>query len=93
MKVKSIIVLFAAVVSVFSPLSLHLTFAHGHATIEGLDVCHAGSLALAPGHEAPCVNEPLYRSCLPSHIERAALPDHMLRILVLAFREEHPPKA
>ncbi len=93
MKVKSIIVLFAVVVSVLSPLSLHLTIAHGSAAIEGLDVCHAGSLALAPGHDAPCVSEPLYRPSLPSHIERTELPDPTLRIPVIAFREEHPPQA
>ncbi len=93
MKLKSVIVLFAVVVSILSPLSLHLTIAHGTASIEGLDVCHAGSFALSPGHDAPCVNEPIYRPYLPSHCYNAEMFDPTMRILVIAFLEEHPPKA
>ncbi len=92
MRVKSVIVLLAIVFSIFSPLSLHLTVAHGHATIEGLDVCHAGSLALAPGHEAPCVSEPLYRPCSLTQADRAEIHEPSLIILITASQEEHPPK-
>ncbi len=92
MRAKSIIVLFAIGISIFSPLSLHLTVAHGHATIEGLDVCHAGSLALAPGHEAPCVSEPLYRPYSLTLMGRAEIHEPSLFVLITASQEEHPPK-
>ncbi len=92
MKVKSVIVLLAIAFSIFSPLSLHLTIAHGHATIEGFDVCHAGSLALAPGHEAPCVSEPVYRPCSLTQAARVEIHEPSLIILITASQEEHPPK-
>jgi len=93
MRMKSVIVLLAIVFSILSPLPLHLTIAHGHASIERLDVCHAGSLALSPGYEAPFVSEPLFETCLPSHINNFTIIDSMLRVLLTAFQEEHPPKA
>jgi hypothetical protein len=93
MRVKSIIVLIAIAFSILSPLSLHLTIAQGHASIEGLDVCHAGSFALAPGHDVPCISEPLYRPCSPSRIENAQIQEPTLRVLIAASQEERPPKS
>jgi hypothetical protein len=92
MRMKSVIVLLAIAFSILSPLSLHLTIAQGHASIEGLDVCHAGSLALSPGQEAPCVSEPLFEPCLPSHIDSTMIVDATPRVFLTVFPEEHPPK-
>ncbi len=92
MQAKSIIVLLAIGFSIFSPLSLHLTVAHGHTSIDGFDVCHAGSLALSAGHNAPCVSEPFFCPCPPSSIDAAEIPDPVIEVQVLASQEEHPPK-
>ncbi len=92
MRVKSLIILSAIIFGILSPLSLHLTLAHGHVSIEGLDVCHAGSFALSAGHDAPFVNEPLYQPYLPSHNESAEMVDSTPRILITAFQDEDPPK-
>ncbi len=92
MRVKSIIVLLAIAFSIFSPLSLHLTVAHGQASIEGFDVCHAGAFALSAGPEAPCVCEPLYDSLHPLQIAVVEINDPLLSTPLTTFQEEHPPK-
>ncbi len=92
MKVKSIVVLISILFSILSPLSLHLAFANGQATIEGLDVCHAGSLALSPGHDVPFENEPLYQPSLPSPNDSSEMVDALLRVLIMTYQDEDPPK-
>jgi hypothetical protein len=92
MRLKSVIVLLAIVFSVISPLSVHLTIAHGQTSIETFDICHAGSLALSTSHDMPCVSEPVYRPCLPSHSAGAEKLDPIHKPLITTFQEERPPK-
>ena len=92
MKVRSVIVLFAIAVSVLSPLSVHLTIAHGQTSIEALDVCHAGSLALSASHDMPGVSQPIYGLYLPARVEGAQILDTTLKLFPPTFQEEHPPK-
>ena len=92
MKARSVIVLLAIAFSVLSPVSVHLTIAHGQTSIGTFDVCHAGSLALSTSHDMPCVSQPIYRLYLPSFVEDAQIPDPALKLIIAAFQEEHPPK-
>ncbi len=92
MRVKSFIVLIAITFSILSPLSLHLTIAHGQASIEGLDVCHAGSYALSASHDAPGVCEAIYNSFHPLPMAVAEIIDPILNMPITSFQEEHPPK-
>ncbi len=92
MRLKSIIVLLAIAISIFSPLSVHLTIAHGQTSIGTFDVCHAGSLALSTIDDTPCVSQPLYRPCLPSCVEGAEILDPTPKLFLSTFQVEHPPK-
>jgi len=92
MKVRSVIVLFAIALSVLSPISVHLTIAHGQTSIGTFDVCHAGSPALSTSHDMPFVNQPIYHPYLVSRVEGTQLLDHTLTQLISTFQEEHPPK-
>jgi hypothetical protein len=92
MKVRSVILLFAIAFSVLSPLSVHLTIAHGQTSIGTFDVCHAGATALSTSHDMPCVCQPIYGLCLPSRIEGTQILNPTLKLPISAFQEEHPPK-
>jgi hypothetical protein len=92
MRVKSFIVLLAITFSVLSPLSVHLTIAHEQTSIGTFDVCHAGSFAISTSHDMPCVSQPIYRPCILSLVKGAEILDPTLKLLILTFQEEHPPK-
>jgi hypothetical protein len=92
MKVKSVVVLFTIAFSVLSPLSVHLTIAHGQTSIGTFDVCHAGSTALSSSPDMPCVSQLIYTPCLPTHIESTQILGIALKLPISAFQEEHPPK-
>jgi len=92
MKVRSVIVLLAIAVSVLSPLSVHLTIAHGQEAIGTFDVCHAGSLALSTSLDMPCVSQPVYSLYCPPFVESAQILDPTIKLLISPFQKEHPPK-
>jgi hypothetical protein len=92
MKARSAIVLFAIAFSVLSPLSVHLTIAHGQTSIGTFDVCHAGADALSTSHDMPCVSQQIYHPCLPSPVKGARTFDPALKPLNSTLQEEHPPK-
>lgn len=94
MKWQSLIVVVAIAFSCLSPLSVHLTIEHGQTTTIGtFDVCHAGSLAVSSIHEMPYFTENLCVLIPPSSPMRMENLSLVGRLPIIAFRDEHPPKA
>lgn len=94
MKWQTLIILVVIAFNVLSPLSVHLTVEYGQTTTIGsFDICHAGSVGIATGHEMPCYTEnpcvliPLYS------LARTETPSSLIKPLIIAFQDERPPKA
>jgi hypothetical protein len=92
MRTNSVIILLAITFSILSPISVHLTIAHGQPSIGTFDVCHAGSLAISASSDAPCVSQPIYHPDLPLHVEFAKIIDPTLQLFSTTSQDEHPPK-
>jgi hypothetical protein len=94
MKWQAIITVAAIALSIALPSSLPIFTDQGRqAAIGTLDVCHSTTPALSSSGDMPCINECPGQIRPSAFITVIEISDTPCEPTVLAFQDEHPPKA
>jgi len=93
MKIRSLLILIALAISVFSPFSISINPSDGHSYIINLDVCHASGSAVSVSTDTPALQESLYNLCPPSLCDYTEIIGPLHRPSLVLFDIERPPKS
>ncbi len=93
MKMRSLFLLIAVLLSLFSPLSINIPFSDRDACIVTLDVCHASGSAVSLDSDMTALDE-CARKVLPLELAGfVEVPDHRPDQDVIFFQLDRPPRS
>ena len=93
MKVRSLLILIALSLSIFSPFSVSINPSDGHSYIINLDVCHASGSAASISADTPALQESLCSLCAPGLWDYAEIIGLLRKPSLVLFDLKRPPKS